>query len=50
MPIYVSYFNKEKMTYTFGKPELYSELKNKFNNRREIAEYLVAACNELYSI
>lgn len=45
--IYVSYFNKKEMTYTFSKPMKYKELKDKFTKRSELIDYLVNECNSL---
>ncbi len=47
VPIYVSYFHKKKRNYIFDAPVKYSELKAKFKDRYEIAEYLKDRCNEL---
>ena len=43
----VAYFKKEENTYIFDNPIKYSELKEKYQNRDEIAKALCIRCNEL---
>lgn len=47
VPIVVSYFNKDKKTYVFDNPILYSELKNTYETKEAIIEKLLKRCNEL---
>lgn len=47
LPIYVSYFNKQKKIYLIDEPIYYSELSDKFKTREEIATYLCDKCNAL---
>ena len=47
LPIFVSYFNKEKKIYLIDKPIKYSELSANGENRVEIAKRLCNRCNEL---
>lgn len=48
--IFVSYFIKSEKKYIFDAPIKYSELKNKFNNKDEMTDYLLEKCNTLYSL
>ena len=47
VPIYVTYFNKEKLIYMIDKPVMFSELSKNGEKREEIARRLVERCNEL---
>lgn len=47
VPVYVTYFNKEKLVYMIDKPVLYSELRKDGATREEIAQRLLERCNEL---
>lgn len=47
VPIFVSYYNKKENKYIFDKPILFSELKEKYTTREEIANYLLIKCNKL---
>ena len=47
VPVCVSYFVKEKNTYVFDDPVLYSELKEKYKTRDEMSKALCERCNEL---
>ena len=47
VPIYVSYFQKDKLIYVIDKPVYYAELKAEGLTRTEIAERLLRRCNEL---
>lgn len=47
IPIYISYFNKNKKIYLIDKPILFSQLTKKYNSREEITEKLCDRCNEL---
>ena len=47
LPIFVTYFKKNELTYIIDKPILYSTLKEKGMSREEIAKYLCDRCNEL---
>lgn len=47
VPVYVTYFQKDKKVYVVDKPVLYSELIKDGASRAEIAERLVKRCNEL---
>ena len=47
LPIFVSYFNKEKKIYLIDKPIKYSELSSMGETRDEIAKKLCNRCNEL---
>ena len=47
MPVYVTYFKKKEKEYIIDKPVLFSELKNMFTTREEIAKHLLERCNEL---
>lgn len=47
IPIYVSYFKKEKNTYVFDKAVKYSTLKDQYKTRDEISRQLCLRCNEL---
>ena len=47
LPIFVSYFNKKKRVYIVDKPVLYSELKEKFKTKEEIAQELCDRCNKI---
>ena len=47
LPVYVSYFRKSDTTYIFDAPVKFSELREKFESRAEIASYLCNRCNEL---
>ena len=47
IPIYVSYFRKDINTYIFDAPKKYSEIKEQFKTRDEIAKQLCLRCNEL---
>lgn len=49
-PIYVSYFKKKERVYIFDEPIMFSELKSKFDNRDQMAEYLLDRCNKLGQI
>lgn len=46
-PIYIAYLHKKKRIHLFDKPILYSEIKDKFQNKEEVAKYFCARCNEL---
>lgn len=45
--IFVAYYKKDENSYTFDKPVLFSELKKRFKNRREMAKHLLERCNNL---
>ena len=45
--IFVAYFKKKERKFTFDKPILFSKLKERFRNRKEMAEYLLNRCNAL---
>ncbi len=45
--IFVAYFRKKERKYVFDKPVLFSELKEKFSDRKEMANYLLQRCNAL---
>ena len=47
LPIFVSYFNKEKKVYLIDAPVKYSELVKKYKTREEVAKQLCDRCNEL---
>lgn len=47
VPIYVTYFNKKELIYIVDKPVLYSTLTANGDTREEIAQKLLARCNEL---
>lgn len=47
VPIYVTYFRKRDLVYFIDKPVLYSALSADGATREEMAERLVARCNEL---
>lgn len=47
VPIYVTYFRKKDLTYFVDAPVLYSELIADGSRKEQIAERLVARCNEL---
>lgn len=47
LPIFVSYFNKDKKIYLIDEPIYYSELSNKYETKEEIANYLCDRCNAL---
>ncbi len=47
VPVYVTYFNKEKLVYMIDKPILYSKLKEGGKTRAEISARLLDRCNEL---
>ena len=47
LPIYVTYFNKKKLTYVVDAPVYYSQLIKDGATRDEIADKLVKRCNEL---
>ena len=47
LPIYLSYLHKKKHIHLVDKPVLYSEIKDKFNNRDEMARYFFFFFNEL---
>ena len=47
LPIFVTYFRKKDLSYIIDKPVLFSELSKDGANRKEIAQKLVARCNEL---
>ncbi len=47
VPIHVSYYQKQTNTYIFDKPVNYSEFKKQNLSRKEIANKLLARCNEL---
>ncbi len=47
VPVQVAYFNKGTRTYIVDKPTYWSELKKTCANRAEIAEKLLARCNEI---
>lgn len=47
VPIYVTYFNKEKLIYMVDKPVMFSELTKNGEKREEVARRLVDRCNEL---
>lgn len=49
-PIYVSYFKKKERVYIFDEPIMFSELKAKFSDRDQMAEYLLDRCNKLGQI
>lgn len=46
-PIYVSYFKKKERLYLFEKPILFSELKEKFDEREKMVKFLLDKCNAL---
>lgn len=45
--VFVSYFVKKKKLYVVGKPYKYSQLKEQFDDRQQIADYLLQQCNQL---
>ena len=45
--IFVAYFRKKERKFIFDKPVLFSELKAKFTDRSEMADYLLQRCNAL---
>lgn len=47
IPIFVSYFNKQKKIYLIDKPVKYSALVEKLETREKISEHLCKRCNEL---
>jgi hypothetical protein len=47
VPIYVTYFNKEKLIYMVDKPVYYSTFARDGKRREEIAKILADRCNEL---
>lgn len=47
VPIVVTYFKKDKLQYIFDAPVLYSELAKNGATRQQIADRLLARCNEL---
>ncbi len=47
LSIYPAYFKIKEKVYLFDKPILFSKLKNDFNSREEICNYLVSRCNNL---
>ena len=47
LPIFVSYYRKNTNTYVIDKPVYYSELKEKYATKEEIADVLRLRCNEL---
>ena len=47
LPVFVSYFNKKKRIYVVDGPVLFSTLKEKYETKEKIAEYLCNRCNEL---
>ena len=47
LPIFVTYFRKNDLTYIIDKPVLYSELLKTGKSRTEIAKQLCDRCNEL---
>ena len=47
LPIFVSYYNKKKKIYIIDKPVLYSDLKEKYKTKENIAKLLCDRCNEL---
>lgn len=50
VPIYVCYLKLSEMEYIFSSPYRYSELKEKYGTRKEIANFLVNECNRLGTI
>lgn len=49
-PIYVSYFKKKERVYIFDEPIMFSKLKEMFDNRDQMADYLLDRCNKLGQI
>lgn len=49
-PIYVSYFKKKERVYIFDEPIMFSKLKAEFDDRDQMAEYLLDRCNKLGQI
>ncbi|MBR2505793.1 MAG: hypothetical protein IKB70_02455 [Bacilli bacterium] len=47
VPIVVSFFKIKENAYIFDQPILYSEVKEKYKTREEIAKYFLLRCNEL---
>lgn len=47
LPIVVSYFRKNENTYVFDEPVPYSELLEKYGDRKSIVAHLLSRCNEL---
>ena len=47
IPIYVTYFKRNDLTYIVDKPVYYSEIAKKFDSREDIAHYFCERCNEL---
>lgn len=47
IPIFVSYFNKQKRIYLIDKPVMYSELSKSKESKYDIAKQLCDRCNEL---
>ena len=47
LPIFVTYFRKEDLTYIIDRPVLYSSLSSNGETREEIADMLCRRCNEL---
>ncbi len=45
--VFTCYFNKKQRKYYFNKPIQYSELKERFLDRKNICEFLVKECNNL---
>lgn len=49
-PIYVSYFKKKERVYIFDEQIMFSKLKEMFDNRDQMADYLLDRCNKLGQI
>lgn len=47
VPIYVSYFKKKERIYIIDKPVMYSELYEKYKDKKLIAKVLCDRCNEI---
>lgn len=47
LPIFPSYFSKDKNVYVIGEKIMFSELQTRFSNKEDIAKYLCDVCNEL---
>lgn len=47
LPVFVTYFNKEKLIYIIDRPINYSEIKAVCKSKEEIADKLRVRCNEL---
>lgn len=47
VPVFAAYYVKKTHEYIFDKPERFSEIKNRFTSRYEIASYLMDKCNAL---